>query len=135
MVLIRYSHHTEDREFVNYTADTDHFDEACKILDRYPWRQEIAIFEELGEGGGLDFVMGNEQGKHAYYQLIPIEEGKGFLFLTVVVKTGLFNLLGRQSLNRDFHLVTIETARFYIKELFEHSVESLYEMHRPFKTF
>ncbi len=133
MVHIRYSHHTEGRDFVHHKADTDHLSEACDIIDRYPWKQEIAIFEELGEGGGLDFVKGDEKGKHAYYQFIPIEEGKGFLYLTVVVKAGLFNLLGRQALSRDFHLVTLDTAKTQIQELFEHSVEFLYEKHRPFK--
>ncbi|WP_447529413.1 hypothetical protein [Vreelandella sp. TE19] len=134
MVHIRYSHHSEDRDFAQHKADTDHLEQAFEIIDRYPWKQEIAIFEELGEGGGIDFVIGDEQGKHAYYQFIPIEEDKGLLSLTVVVKTGLFNLLGRQALSRDFHLVTIDTAKTHIQELFEHSVEFLYEKHRPFKS-
>ncbi|WP_447553581.1 hypothetical protein [Vreelandella sp. EE22] len=133
MVHIHSSHHTEDREFVHHKVETDYVDEAFEIIDRYPWTQEIAIFEELGEGGGIDFVMGDVKGKHAYYQFIPIEEDKGLLSLTVVVKTGLFNLLGRQALSRDFHLVTIDTAKTHIQELFEHSVEFLYEKHRPFK--
>ncbi|MFI0471870.1 hypothetical protein ACGLWX_04000 [Halomonas sp. HMF6819] len=134
MVQILYSHYTDNREFVNRRINTDSYDKACEIIDQYPWAREVALFEELGAAGGFEFVLGDRKGPHAIYMLTPIEaERRGSLHLDVVAKTGMFNLLGRRSLSRDFHIVTADTAKEHLRELFEHSVEFIHEKHRPFK--
>ncbi|WP_447926555.1 hypothetical protein [Vreelandella sp. EE27] len=133
MVQIVYSHHTDDREFVHRRITTDRFETASDIIDEYPYQREAEMFEELGEGGGLEFLLGDLKGQHAHYHFIPVEADKGILDLSIVAKKGVFNLLGRQALIRHFYLVTPDTAKTHIQELFEHSVEFLYEKHRPFK--
>ncbi|UYF98896.1 MULTISPECIES: hypothetical protein [unclassified Halomonas] len=134
MVQISYSHHTADREFVHRRITTDRFEKASDIIDQYPYQHEAEMFEELGSGGGLEFLLGDLKGQHAHYNFIPVEADKGILDLSIVAKKGVFNLLGRKALIRHFYLVTPETARAHIAELFEHSVEFLYEKHRPFKS-
>lgn len=133
MVQILYSHHTDMREFVHRRINTESFDKACEVVDKYPWAREIALFEELGEGGGFEFLLGDRRGPHAHYQFTPVEEGKGFLDVTVVAKSGLLSVLGRRALSRHFDLVTIEAAKTHIQELFEHSVEFLYRKHKLLK--
>ncbi|MFG6666998.1 hypothetical protein ACGK9R_07800 [Halomonas sp. HNIBRBA4712] len=133
MVQILYSHHTDTREFVHRRLSTDRYDKACEIIDQYPWAQEMALFDEQGEDGGFEFLLGERNGRHAHYQFIPIEERKGLLQLSVLARTGLFKVLGRRALTRDFHLVCADTAKGHLQDLFEHSIDFLYEKHRPFK--
>lgn len=134
MVRILYSLHTENREFVHRRITTDRFDKACDIIDQYPWAREIALFDEQGVGGGFEFLLGERQGLHAHYQFVPIEQRQGLLMLNVVARQGLFKWLGRRSLTRDFHLVTADTAKHHVQELFEHSIDGIFDKHWPFKS-
>lgn len=130
MVQILYSLHTDGREFVQRRLTTDRYDRVCEIIDHYPWAREAALFEEQGKSGGFEFLLGERNGLHAYYRFIPIEECQGLLMLNVVARQGLFKWLGRRSLTRDFHLVTADTAKHHVQELFEHSIDGIFDKHR-----
>lgn len=126
-IRVSYSHRVDGDELVNHDKDVTVYQEACSIIDHYPWQSELALTEELGEGGGFYFLLGDYQGQYAAYQFVPMEPGKGLLDLDIVQKRGLLNFLGRKALSKSFELVSIAEAKIKIKELFEHSVDSLYQ--------
>jgi len=88
------------------------------------------LLEELGEGGGFFFTSGDMDGKFASYQFTPVEIDRGLLELQVVSKSGFIGIFGRKSVTMDFELVSISEAKQKIKELFENTIDSLYQKYR-----
>lgn len=77
MVEVHYSHQNDGTELVHYEKNIKLHHEACEIIDNYPWEANFKISEEIGEGGGLYFLLGDENGKHASYQFVPMDKDKG----------------------------------------------------------
>lgn len=127
LVKVAYQHREDGTELVNYEKTLKSHDEACEVIDNYPWAKELALFEELGEGGGFFFSLGQLDDRYASFQFTPVEQDQGLLDLEVVSKPGFLNLFGRQSVSKSFDLVSITEAKQHLKALFEYSVESLYE--------
>ncbi|WP_217895662.1 hypothetical protein [Oceanospirillum sanctuarii] len=125
MLVVDYTLRENGDELVNKHRELKSFRDACEVIDQYPWIAEIEKTEELGEGGGFYFFR-DEGDKHASFQLTPIETDRAFLDMEVVQKSGFLGLFGRKSLHKDFETVTIPEAKALIKDLFDHTVDSLY---------
>ena len=130
VVKAYYQHREGGIELIDHKKELKFYHEACEIIDNYPWVEELKLFEELGEGGGFFFLLGDLDGQYASFQFTPVEKDSGFLELMVVYKPGFLRILGRQSVSVDFELVSIPKAKCQIKELFEYSIESLYRKYK-----
>jgi len=130
VVKVFYQHREGGTELVNHERELKSHREACETIDSYPWEKELALFEESGEGGGFLFLLGDMDGKYASYQFTPVENDKGLLGLEVVSKRGFIGIFGRESASVDFNLVSISEAKNHIKELFEYSIDLLYQKYR-----
>ncbi|QPI62600.1 hypothetical protein [Vreelandella venusta] len=130
LVKVFYQHREGGTELVDHEKELKFHREACETIDNYPWRKELELFEELGEGGGFFFLLGDMDGKFASYQFIPVESDRGLLDLEVVSKLGFIGIFGRKSVSVDFKLVSIPEAKHQIKELFEYPIDSLYQKYR-----
>ena len=125
MIVVEYSLREGSDEMVNKHRELKSFRDAFEVIDQYPWALEIEKTEELGEGGGFYFFR-DEGDKHACFQLTPVEKDQAFLDMEVVQKSGFLGFIGRKSVRKDFDTVTIEQAKALIKDLFDHTVDSLY---------
>lgn len=96
MVNVFYFVRGEHPEMQHVEVQTTSYRDAAALIDRYPWRKEVMLFEENGEGGGLFFIAGDEGGKHAYFQLIPIEPDKGLLCFWLVLEKGFLGIFGKK---------------------------------------
>ncbi|EGQ7821176.1 hypothetical protein ACVW8L_004544 [Vibrio parahaemolyticus] len=130
LVKVFYQHREGGTELVDHEKELKFHREACETIDNYPWQKELELFEELGEGGGFFFLLGDMDGKFASYQFTPVESDRGLLDLEVVSKLGFIGIFGRKSVSVDFKLVSIPEAKHQIKELFEYSIDSLYQKYR-----
>ncbi|HAS8178430.1 TPA: hypothetical protein I7671_21645 [Vibrio vulnificus] len=130
LVKVFYQHREGGTELVDHEKELKFHREACETIDNYPWQKELELFEELGEGGGFFFLLGDMDGKFASYQFTPAESDRGLLDLEVVSKLGFIGIFGRKSVSVDFKLVSIPEAKHQIKELFEYSIDSLYQKYR-----
>lgn len=129
-VKVYYQYRDGGTELINYEKELQSYREAWDVIYYYPWDKELELFEALGEGGGFFFILGDEGGKCASYQLTPIENNSGLLTLDVVSKPATFGLFGGKSASLDFELVSIPEAKNHIKALFECSIDSFYEKYR-----
>ncbi|WP_261887052.1 hypothetical protein [Vibrio pomeroyi] len=129
-IKVFYQYREGGTELVNHESDLKFHREACETIDTYPWAKELELFEELGEGGGFYFILGDMDGKYASYQFSPVENDRGLLGLEVVSNPGFIGIFGRKSVSVDFKLVSISEAKHHIKELFEYSIDSLYKKYR-----
>ena len=127
MIHVSYSHHALGTELVHYEKSAKSHSDACRLIDSYPWLPELELTEKLGEGGGLYFLLGSEKEKYASYQLVPMGPDEGFLLLDIVANRGFLGVFGRKSVSENFDLVTISEAKLKLKELFDYSVDKLYE--------
>ncbi|WP_228072008.1 hypothetical protein, partial [Vibrio parahaemolyticus] len=130
LVKVFYQHREGGTELVNHERDLKFHREACETIDNYPWAKELELFEELGEGGGFYFMLGDMDDKFASYQFTPVESDGGLLELQVVSRPGFIGLFGRKSVSVDFKFTSIPEAKHQIKELFEYSIDSLYQKYR-----
>ncbi|EJG0664862.1 hypothetical protein C4G29_RS22640 [Vibrio parahaemolyticus] len=130
LVKVFYQHREGGTELVDHEKELKFHREACETIDNYPWQKELELFEELGEGGGFFFLLGDMDGRFASYQFTPVESDRGLLDLEVVSKLGFIGIFGRKSVSVDFKLVSIPEAKHQIKELFEYSIDSLYQKYR-----
>jgi len=110
-----------------FTKENQTYEEACKIIDEYPWKAEEEWFEKTGEGGGLYFKRQESEEVYAYLQFTPMEEKKGLVFLEIQLSKGFLGLFGKKNKNLDFGLMSIDNFKIKLKELFVYSVGSLYE--------
>lgn len=129
-VKVHYQHRDGGTALVNYEKDIKRYREACEIIEQYPWAKEVQLSAELEEGGGLQFILGDSDAKYACYQLIPAEENKGLLSLDIICKRGFLGIFGRQARFVDFDVVSISEAKQRIQDLFNHSVDTLYEKYK-----
>ncbi len=104
--------------------------EAIEIIDSYPWLEELELFEKYGEGGAIFFMFENDKGQSAEYQFTPTEKNAGELDIIITLKSGWLGLFGRKVIRVDLGLVSIAQAKLHIKDLFEHSIESLYQKYQ-----
>ncbi|MEF1210572.1 hypothetical protein REH77_00180 [Vibrio alginolyticus] len=130
MVKVYFQYREGGTELVDHERDLKSHREACEIIDDYPWVEELELFEQLGEGGGFFFILGDLDAEYASYQFTPVEADRGLLDLDVVSRPGFLNIFGRKSASVDFKLVSIPEAKHHIKELFEYAVDSLYKRHK-----
>lgn len=126
MVTISYTHHDGGKTLKPFEITTNSHRAACELIDNYPWAEELALFDELGEIGYLYFYIGDINAEHASYQFTPIDEKKGDLTFSVVTKPGFLSMIGREVVDIDFELVSINEAKSKIQDLFNYSIESLY---------
>ena len=89
----------------------------------------MEAFDKYGVGGGLYFSLGDDN-VYACYQFVPVDINSGILSLDVVLKPGFLNIFGRKSASKYFNIVSIPEAKSKLKDLFDHTVESLYEKHK-----
>ncbi|OAN17988.1 hypothetical protein A3K86_03455 [Photobacterium jeanii] len=125
-VKVYYQHRDGGDELVNFEREVKSHRELCEIFDNYPWESELILSEQHGEGGGFFIVLGDEDDVYASYQFVPMELHNGLLDIDIVAKPGFMRLLGRKSFSTGLETVTLKDAKYKLKELFEHSVESLY---------
>lgn len=126
-VKVSYQRRTDGTELVNYDKTVKSHKELCELIDDYPWASEQALAEELGEGGGFYFLLGDYKNAYASYQLVPMEVDKGLLELEVVIKPGFLNVFGRKAITKHFDIVSTSEAKAKLKDLFDHSIEHLYK--------
>lgn len=129
LVKVMYDHRVGGEELVTREREVRLHRELCEIIDSYPWKTEMELFEKYGVGGGFHFFLGDEE-VYACYQFVPVDINSGILDFDLVLKPGLFNLFGRKSVSKSFDVVSISEAKEKTKELFDYSLESLYEKHR-----
>ncbi|MCG7497846.1 hypothetical protein MHO82_13330 [Vibrio sp. Of7-15] len=125
-----YQHRVDGPELVNHEKEVKLHRELCDIIDNYPWVRESELFEELGEGGGFFFILGDEDSKYATYQFTPMGYDEGLLDLDIVVKPGFLNIFNRKAVSKSFDVVSIPEAKRHLKEFFDHSVDSLYKKYK-----
>ncbi len=130
MIEAFYSHRGDSPELVEHRQVLKGISEARELIDRYPWASEVALTEELGEGGGLYFLRTGEDGTQASVQLVPIEPDKGFLDLSIVARKGFLGMVGRKSVSVTVDEVSISDAKTYIKQLFDYSIDDLYRKYK-----
>ena len=130
MSLIRvvYAHRVDSEELISHEKEVRLHRELCEIMDAYPWAAEMEYFEKYGEGGGFHFLLGDDK-VYACYQYVPVDLHSGLLDLDIVLKPGLLNFFGRKAISKHFDIVSVSEVKAKVKELFEHSVESLYKKH------
>ena len=130
LVKVYYQHREGGHELIDHEKDLKFHREACETIDNYPWAEELKLFEELGEGGGFFFILGDLNAQYASFQFTPVEEDGGLFSVEVVYKPGFLSIFGRKSVSVDFKFVSIPEAKNRVKELFECSVESLYRKYK-----
>lgn len=131
MIEVSYSHNKDGTgELVEKTTQVTTYQELCDLIDAYPWDTEIALFEKSGVGGGITVVSGDVKQQCASYLLIPVETGKALLNLDILLKPGFLAIFGRKATSTDFGEVTVEEAKIKLKELFDHSIASLYQKYK-----
>jgi hypothetical protein len=130
MVEAFYSHRIEGPELVEHHRVLKGAGDAHELIDQYPWASEIALTEELGEGGGLYFSRRGENGTQVSLQLVPIEVDKGFLELSIVANKGFLGVIGRKSVTKAFDELSLAEAKAYVKQLFDYSIDDLYHKHK-----
>ncbi|WP_394169758.1 hypothetical protein [Saccharospirillum alexandrii] len=126
MVEAFYSHRIEGPELVEHHRLLKGAGDARELIDQYPWASEIALTEELGEGGGLFFSRKGENDAQVSLQLVPIEVDNGFLELSIIAKKGFLGIIGRKSVTKTVDEVTLAEAKTYVKQLFDYSIDDLY---------
>lgn len=130
LVKVFYQHREGGQELVNYERDLRTHQEACEVIDNYPWEEELKLFEEYEVGGGFYFVSGDPDSQYASLQFTPVDQGLGHLCLDVVYKPGVLKLFGRKSASVDFDIVSISEAKNHLEDLFEYTVEALYQEYK-----
>jgi hypothetical protein len=125
-MLDMYYTHQENNgaKSVNFSKKNLTYDESLLVIDNSPWRENFKWFREKKEGRGLYFKKSSENGVQAYLQFVPIEEGRGLLFLEIQLKRGLW---GRKTKSIDFEMVTTGELKEKVKELFYYGIYTLYE--------
>lgn len=129
LVNILYDHRVNGEELISHETVVGCHMALCKIIDAYPWAAEIDGFNKYGVGGGFHFILGNET-IYACYQYVPMDLNSGMLSLDIVLKPGFLNIFGRKSVEKNFGILSIPAAKVKVKELFQHSVASLYEKYQ-----
>lgn len=129
-VKVFYQHRVDGPELVNHEKVVSTYHEACDIIDNYPWAEEMEWCEKLGEGGGFFFVSGDEEAKHATFQYTPMGYDEGLLYLNIILKPSFWNLFGRNTVSKNFDVMSIPEAKQQLKELFDYSIESLYRKYK-----
>lgn len=130
MIEVFYTHRAGGQELVEHRRVLKGMSDARELIDQYPWASEIALTEELGEGGGLYFSRRGENGAQVSLQLVPIEVDKGFLELSIVTKKGFLGVFGRKSVTKAFDELTLAEAKTYVKQLFDYSIDDLYHKYK-----
>jgi len=131
MVNVSYQHRIgNDPELVGFSHEDISYEDACKVIDNYPWESELKLFEKYGEGGGFNFVLSGLDGGYADFQFIPVDLNNGFLDLNIVLKEGLWGIFGRKSKSLDYDVVSISEAKTKLRELFDYSLSSLYDKYK-----
>lgn len=125
-----YQIREDGTKLVNYQRVLNFHSEICEVIANYPWERELKLSIELKEGSGLVFSIGDMDGIHASYEFTPVEVDKGVLSLDVVLKPGFLGIFGRKKVSVDFDVVSIAEAKQHIKQLFEYSIESIYQKYR-----
>ena len=126
MIRVSYQCREEGSELINHEQVATSYQDVCEVVDNFPWVKEAELSEKYGEGGALFFTLGEPGGKHACFQLTPTGIAEALLDLDIVLKTGVLGLFGRRAVNKHFDVLSVEQAKIQLKELFEHSVDSLY---------
>ncbi|WP_051207419.1 hypothetical protein [Saccharospirillum impatiens] len=129
MIEVFYTHRIEGPELVEHRQVVRGYSEAREIIEQYPWSSEVALTEELGEGGGLFFLRTGDNDARASLQLVPTEPGKGFLDLSIMANKGFLGIFGRRSASVTVDEVSIAEAKTYVKQLFDYSIDDLYQKH------
>nr|CAA6813682.1 MAG: Unknown protein [uncultured Thiotrichaceae bacterium] len=130
LVKVFYQHRVDGTELVNHEKEVKLHRDLCEIIDSYPWIKELELTEQLGEGGGFYFLVGDKDGQHASYQFTPMESDGGLLDLDIVMKPGFLNMLGRKAVSKHFGEVSTAEAKQKLKELFDYPVDVLYERYK-----
>lgn len=127
LVKVIYSHRVGGTELVTHEKEVGFHKELCKIIDDYPWVSEVELAEEPGVSGGFEFLLDDYDGKYAIYYFIPIDTRTGLLDAYIIVKPGFLKTFGRKAVSMSFGEVLIVEAKEKVKELFDCSIEDLYE--------
>ena len=114
-------------ELLSFKKENQTYDEACKILDNYPWEAEEEWFEKTGEGGGLYFKLQESEEIYAYFQFTPMEDKRGLVFMEIQLAKGFLGIFAKRKKELNFDLMSVDEFKVKLKELFTHSVHSLYE--------
>lgn len=130
LVKVFYQHRVDGTELINHEKEVKSPKELYEIIDNYPWKNELALSEQQGEGGGFYVLLGNNNNKYARYQFVPVALNQGFLDLDIVSEPGFLNLLGRKSLSKHLDIVSIAEAKHKMKELFDYPIDLLYKKYK-----
>ncbi|GAL03476.1 hypothetical protein ACFFLZ_14055 [Photobacterium aphoticum] len=130
VVTVYYQHRTDGTELVDHEKVVTSHEALCDIIDRYPWAEEVVLTEKWGEGGGLFFLLGDIKRRYASFQLVPTDIDSGLLSVDIVQKPGFLGTFGRKSVTAQFDVVSITDAKVTLQQLFDFSIEGLYEKYQ-----
>lgn len=116
-------------ELVTHEKKLNLHRELCELIDSYPWKSEMELFEEYGVGGGFQFILGGED-VYARYDFTPIDMDSVELDFYLVLKTGFLGFFGRKSILKQYGIIPVSESKEKMKDLFERSIESLYQKHK-----
>jgi hypothetical protein len=128
MIKALFSHGEENgTELVHNTEENVSYAKACQIIDEYPYEHEFKFIEKTGMGGAIFFYLGDMNEAHAYFQYVPYDNNSGHLFLDINLKQGFLGFFGKKVKETAVELVSRKIFKVKLKELYAHTVESLYE--------
>lgn len=91
--------------------------EALEVWESQDWPGQVALAERsTGQFPVLGFT--REDGTETYLNISGEEGGRFLLMLEVVVKPGVFRLLGREAASVDVHDASPAQARLFIERFF-----------------
>lgn len=128
-VQVRWNYQDESEEFHEHEQVTTRFQEACDIIDNYPWAREVALFKKTEAGGGIHFYVSDGK-KHAEYTIIPTTKHEGLLLLDIFIKQPFLYFFGGEKVSKDFGEVTIAICKQQIKEMCDYSIDELYQKYK-----
>lgn len=131
VVTVYYQHRTDGKALVDHEKVVTSHEALCDIIDRYPWAEEVVLTEKWGERGGLFFLLGDIKRRYVSFQLVPTDIDSGLLSVDIVHKPGLFGLFGRQSVSTQCDTVSVTEAKEALQQLFDYSIEALYDKYQP----
>jgi hypothetical protein len=117
----------EGPELRNRTRDGCDVDTMLRILEAFPWEDEVAWFEKTGEGGSIHILEGDMAGAHRLMHIIPVEPDQATVFVEIQLRRGRFlGLIGREAVERDLSVPRAELPTL-VRAFATVSIEALYE--------
>lgn len=124
---VSYSYHVnlESEELVSESLTMSNYEDACKLIDDYPWQLEVEYLEIHGEGQGIYFAF---QGAEKIEIVIsPDDEKHGFVMIDIVLDSGFLGLFGRKAVSKSFNMMSYADIKLLLRDFFTLNKDQLYQ--------